>query len=243
MKTKPFFGMLLLFLCTTALVSCNDDEKDPADTQTLNMLNEQNGKTILGESDVYINKANNFKMSSSYISDAGNAAGLGVKIDLQLNNLSRETAVIPGHLYQVFDRYTIKDFPSGNRAVQIGTGYYQLYVVAPITSENVTTGAMVKYVLKYPETASLPEVEQVAGYLDNAGEEVEIELPQDAEYEFQKHDSSGEKGAFSISNDNRKLRIALDKYPNKYEGPYGDYKLYIRSGKVFTVVIIKVGLR
>ena len=43
-------------------VNCSDDDTpdDPADTITLNMLNEHNGKTYLGESKTYINEANNF---------------------------------------------------------------------------------------------------------------------------------------------------------------------------------------
>ena len=52
-------------------VNCSDDDTpdDPADTITLNMLNEHNGKTYLGESKTYINEANNFVTSSNFISD------------------------------------------------------------------------------------------------------------------------------------------------------------------------------
>ena len=72
MKVKHLFGMLSLFLCVFNLVSCGDDEiKDPDDAVTLNMLNEEGDKTMLGNSDVYINKSNNFKTYSCYIADAG----------------------------------------------------------------------------------------------------------------------------------------------------------------------------
>lgn len=59
MKTKKLFGMLLLFLSSISFISCSDDNdaKDPEDTITLNMLNEENGKTLLGVSDVYINSS------------------------------------------------------------------------------------------------------------------------------------------------------------------------------------------
>lgn len=79
MKTRKIIGMLLLLFFTFSFTSCNDDDdtKDPEGTVTLNMLNEENGKTILGESDVYINSSNNFKTSSCYIADAGKASGLG----------------------------------------------------------------------------------------------------------------------------------------------------------------------
>ena len=52
MNTKKIVGIFLLSLCTMCFVNCSDDDTpdDPADTITLNMLNEHNGKTYLGES-------------------------------------------------------------------------------------------------------------------------------------------------------------------------------------------------
>ena len=52
MNTKRIVGIFLLSLCTMCFVNCSDDDTpdDPADTITLNMLNEHNGKTYLGES-------------------------------------------------------------------------------------------------------------------------------------------------------------------------------------------------
>lgn len=56
MNTKKIIGISLLSLCITFFMSCSDDDtpNDPADTITLNMLNEHNGKTYLGESGTYI---------------------------------------------------------------------------------------------------------------------------------------------------------------------------------------------
>ena len=78
MNTKKIVGIFLLSLCTMCFVNCSDDDTpdDPADTITLNMLNEHNGKTYLGESNVYINEANNFITSKNFISDVGNGAGV-----------------------------------------------------------------------------------------------------------------------------------------------------------------------
>lgn len=49
MNTKKIVGIFLLSLCTMCFVNCSDDDTpdDPADTITLNMLNEHNGKTYL----------------------------------------------------------------------------------------------------------------------------------------------------------------------------------------------------
>ena len=115
MNTKKIVGIFLLSLCTMCFVNCSDDDTpdDPADTITLNMLNEHNGKTYLGESKTYINEANNFVTSSNFISDVGNGAGVGADILPSLTNLTHEVLVTPGHIYQIFDKNTLIDFPSG----------------------------------------------------------------------------------------------------------------------------------
>ncbi len=236
--------MSLTFLFITSCGKNNDIPNDPPDTVTLNMLNEDNGKTVLGISDVYINKSNNFRTYSSLLSDAGNASGIGVKIEPQTGNLTQEVAVTPGHIYQVFSKRTVYDFPSGNRAVQIGAGYYHVYVVSPIAKmeNSIPSGAVVKYVLAYPDTKGLPEADFRLGVLYNAGDKVEIALPQDAECFFEKHHGSGETEAFDVSAGNGKLTITLNKYPNNVSGPYGTYRTYIRRGNVFTTVIVNVGV-
>lgn len=235
-------SVLLLSLSFLLFIGCGKDEVpgDPSDTVTLNMLNEQNGKTLLGTSDVYINKSNNFYTSRSFISDAGSASGVGVKIELRLGNLVQEAAVLPGHVYHIYDNRTIRDFPSGTRAVQVGAGFYQVYVVSPIMTNDVLSGALVKYVLAYPDLKGLPEFEHELGDIHNAGESIEMVLPQNAECVFDEHYGSGEKGAFEVSTVNGKLTITLKKSPNSISGPYGLYRTYIRSGNVFTTVIFNV---
>ena len=103
MKTKQLFG-ILLFLCSIGFVSCGDDDdnKDPEGSVMLNMMNEGNGKTLLGASDVYINNSNNFKTSTCYIADVGATSGLGAPVKLSLDNLAKEIAVVPGHLYHIY---------------------------------------------------------------------------------------------------------------------------------------------
>lgn len=111
MNTKKIVGIFLLSLCTMCFVNCSDDDTpdDPADTITLNMLNEHNGKTYLGESNVYINEANNFITSKNFISDVGNGAGVGANILPSLTNLTHEVAVTPGHIYQIFLKNPIQE--------------------------------------------------------------------------------------------------------------------------------------
>ena len=65
----------------TGLLSCSKKEGNPADpagTAMLNMYNEQNGKTILSDSDIYINDAGNFiSPSSCQLFVLGQSSGLG----------------------------------------------------------------------------------------------------------------------------------------------------------------------
>lgn len=236
--------MLLLSLCASCFTGCGDDEdvKDPVDAVTLNMLNEDNGKTRMGTSDVYINKSNNFKTSSAFIMDAGNAAGVGVKIEPRLDNLAQEVAVSAAHLYLIFDGPSIRTFPSGKQALQIGAGYYKAYVVSPITDNSSTTGAVVKYVLSYLDAKGLPENGKILGTLNQAGDKVEFTLPQDAEFVFTEHSGSGESEAFDVQTTSRKLTITLLRAYDRTYGPYGTYEIYIRSGNAFTVAEVNVGI-
>lgn len=221
-------------------LNCSDDDTpdDPADTITLNMLNEHNGKTYLGESNVYINEANNFITSKNFISDVGNGAGVGANILPSLTNLTHEVAVTPGHIYQIFDKNTLIDFPSGNRAIQVEASYYQVYVVSKIVNSDMTIGATVKYISVFPNNNELPAYGHNIGSLHYIDETVELALPPNIEF-FLKEHSAGKKG-LNVTSANNKLRITLTKTPDIVYGPYGTFDIYIRSNNVFTVVKVFV---
>ncbi|MCS2585360.1 DUF5036 family protein [Bacteroides sp. BFG-551] len=240
MNTKKIIGISLLSLCITFFMSCSDDDtpNDPADTITLNMLNEHNGKTYLGESGTYINEANNFVTSSNFISDVGNGAGVGANILPSLTNLTHEVAVTPGHIYQIFDKNALIDFPSGNRAIQVEASYYQAYVVSKILNSDMTIGAIVKYIPVVPANNELPAYRYNIGSLHYIDETVELALPPNIEF-FLKEHSAGKIG-LNVTSANNKLRITLTKTPNIDYGPYGTFDLYIRSNNVFTVVEVNV---
>lgn len=242
MKTKKLFRLSLFLLFATSLVSCNDDDiKEPDDAVTLNMLNEKNGKTFLGTSDVFINNSNNFQTSSCYIADAGQTSGLGANIAPQLNNLTREAAVVERHLYQIYERGTLRSFPSGNSAILIGSGYYKMYVLSPLTTGDILSGATVKYALAYPDAQNLPEYRKVIGSLDQVGESFEYILPKNAEYVLDEYWNEV-KEAFDIQTSGNKLTVKLLKPINKIYGPYGTHKIYIRLGHTYTVVDLNVGM-
>lgn len=243
MKTKQLFG-ILLFLCSIGFVSCGDDDdnKDPEGSVMLNMMNEGNGKTLLGASDVYINNSNNFKSSTCFIADMGEVSGLGTPVKTSLDNLAKEIAVVPGHLYHIYDKDVFVDFPSGKRAVTIDSGYYKAYVVSPITVDGITAGAILKYVLAYPEASGLPEYETVIGNVDNVGDQIEYTLPKDAELRFSDYLNS-DSDSFDIQFVNGKLKIRLQESINQISGPYGDYGIFVRFGGTYTYVVFKAGMK
>lgn len=234
-------NLLLQTLCVVILFigfSCSDDDevKEPAETITLNMLNEDNGKTTLGESDLYINNANNFAASVCLISHLGKAGGIGTEAPLQLNNLTHEISVTPGHIYQVFDPSSLRVFPSNTRAIQIGASYYRLYVASPISTENIVTGAIVKYIEVYPEASDLPEYNYNIGEVDYAGASVSMKLPKNTECFWY----GGVPEVFDLSTEGGTLQANLKKTPTEFNGIRGDYEIYIRSGNVYTCVTIRV---
>ena len=78
-------------------VSCSKDETpgDPEGTVLLNMYNEQNGKTLLSDSDIYINDAGNFiSPASCQLFMLGERSGLGGVRVTDLKNPAPEAAVM-----------------------------------------------------------------------------------------------------------------------------------------------------
>ena len=78
---KKIFLPLFLAALVSGMFSCSDDDKvpgDPEGTVTLNMLDEQNGKTLLDDSGIYIDKAQNFVCGNNCVLFAlGKVGGLG----------------------------------------------------------------------------------------------------------------------------------------------------------------------
>lgn len=237
MNKNWIFSILLMSLSLVFMASCDkDDVSDPSDAVTLNMLNEANGKTLLGGSGVYINKANNFfsPSESSLIADLGSSKGIGQNFAPQLTNLVLETAVTPGHSYQIFDNESLAEFPSGTIAIRLNDTYYRVYAVSNLTASGNITGAVVKYVAVNAEGKGLPAYEQELGTLHNLGESVEVAIPKGAEYYCE-----SSRKPYELSVINGKLVFKL---VSGWDESNGSYRIYIRSGSVYTVVIVRVQL-
>lgn len=237
MKKNLLFQLLLIanvFLVT----SCSDDD-DSVDLQnitTLNMLNEDNGRTWLGNSDIYITDENNFSTSSCLLVELGGASGIGKVVPPKVGDgLVRKAAVLPGYLYQAFDEETIREFPSGTLAVIVGGAYYQFYVESEImkdisnTGTAVNVGAVVKYASVYPDPQDLPEYGKTVVDVTSSDNVVEMQFPADVEFYYQSDDM------FDVQTESGKLTVTCN-----YTSYRREYPIYVRRGNVFTDVIIRI---
>lgn len=239
MKTKLLLWTAMAALTLmTAACSDDDDFSDPEGTVTLNMFDEQNGKTLLGNSDVYINRSNNFVTSSCVLMDLGKKGGLGAIAYPELKTLSKEMAVLPGHGYFVCKSAAVKTFDSGNLALPISSevDYYKMYVNSTIEREVAIVGAVVRYALARPDTYGLPEYGSNVGkvgwnFVRNEGIPLTLTLSSD-DFEYILLD---EDDIFNVTKQGRKLSIAYD---GDYTDNVGDYPyvLYLRIRGSYTRV-------
>lgn len=238
MMKKNVLGGLLLVVMLIGSVSCSDDiDVDLRDVVTLNVANEDNGKTLLGNSDVYINKANNFKTDTFLIAPLGKTKGVGSVIYPQaMEGMVHETEVIPNHLYQVFDEDDVMGFPSGEWAVAVDAVYYQMYVESLITEGDKTTGAVVQFVPVTPESNGLPYYDYPTGSLTSAGEGMSNYLYDDVEYFYNDRFSE----VFNVLIMDRYMQLTLKEDPTEENGLRGDYAIYARRGHVYTKLIVTV---
>lgn len=186
MKTKSIFYITLLAVLSFSFMSCSDDDdvEDPKGTITLNMHNEDNGKTSLGNSDVYIDKANNFFGRYCPMTSFGKKNGLGDISEPMLQGLTSKIAVVPGNAFQIFHEGNIMEFSSGKQALKVSADYYNAYVVSQIKKGDEVIGATVKFALMDVFADGLPEYNSSIGELRFSGDEITVTLPS-SDFEFE----------------------------------------------------------
>lgn len=169
MKIKAT-GIITLLACAAMLGGCKKEESInlfPDGTASLNMMNEKNGKTLLGNSDVYLTEAGNFKSLSFQISDMGPKRGIGDIEVPDFKNMAREVAAEPGHGYMIYRTFDILDFGRNKNAISQRAQVYRVFVDSWIKDENgEVTGARVRFLQGRPDEKSiLPEYGSTAGKL------------------------------------------------------------------------------
>ena len=234
---KNFLFQLLLAAFLLPAFSCSDDDSAPEinNATTLNMLDVENGATRLGNSDIYINAANNFQTNEGLIAEIGPSKGIGKVIPPQVGNgLVYQAAVTPGHLYQAFKEEAVKQFPSGKFALALAGDYHQFYVGSEIMKEEKRVGAVIQFALINPEADGLPAYDSTIGTVVSGYEdEIVREFPKDTEFSY----DSDLEDLFQITTEGSILKVTL--LPS-WSDIRGNYAIYARHNEVYTKIYVKV---
>ena len=236
MKNNIVLFALSLFI-TLFATSCSEDESSLASYTSLNMLDKNHGKTLLGETGVYINGSMNFRSDNWQIVDLGTSVSLPSGQIPNLDNLSNETSVLPNHRYVLCKSENVLSFPSHKNAYEIGCKYYQFVVSSFLEKETCKVGAVVEYTSSLSDEKELPQKDTNIGDLFGLDDQLSFDALGAEEYCF-----FGKSEDFSISLSKGHLKVALRKSPNELYGPYGKYTIYLRKGNVYTKVTFNVNL-
>ena len=221
----------LLLLIALGFMGCNNDNTvEPEGAIALNMLNEDNGKTTLGESGVYLDKSNNFTGRNVFLSDLGPMSNLGFVSDIKALPVADKVAATVGHGYLVYAEETRREFPSKNTAFAVGHTYYKMYIESAIEENK---GVRVKYIPVTIPTGVLPEPETDIT-TGNASWSLDITKFRDVEYVVDpdlKHCFD-----FFVDEADGGSGIYLSIYQVEPLGYPATVNLYLRSGDKFSYV-------
>lgn len=241
MKTKTILG-ICLSLCVWSFAGCGDDEAIdifPEGTASLRMMNEDNGKTLLGNSDVYITNAGNFTSDQYPLFDVGEKRGIG-DIDMPgFANMAPEVAVQPRHGYVICEANDVRTFPSGKKAIREDASVYRVFVDSWIEDkEGNATGANVYFLLGKPDTdEGIPLWHSEIGwqYDITKGNPLELTLPSDdIEVEILSEQENYNYLAYSMRGRTLVFRIEKD------TGMDAVYQVRIRCQNIYTEVSLSL---
>ena len=236
MKKNSLFPLLLTAFLLS-IFSCSDDDfmAEINKATNLNMLDVENGAARPGNSDIYINAANNFQTNECLIAEIGPSKGIGKVISPQVgSSLVYQAAVTPGNLYQAFKQEAVKQFPSGKFALALAGDYYQFHVESEIMKEEKRVGAVIRFALINPEADGLPAYDSTIGTVVNGSKnEIVYEFPKGTEFQY---DNSLED-IFNISTEGGVLKVSMWV---SWIDTRGNYTIFARHNEVFTKVYIKV---
>lgn len=237
---------ILLSACVMGAASCSKDEipGDPDGTAILNMYNEENGRTLLSDSDIYIDNAGNFvSPSSCQLFMLGRLSGLGAVRASTLKNPAPQVAVKTGYGYVAVRGAAVRRFPSQATAMSLdpdlGVNYLKFYVTELLedASEN-SLGAVVKFTVAQPRNYWLPAWGSTPYVLDCTskalGDTVSVTLPGD---DFEA-DFDGQ-GYLSCEKQGRRLVFRLLDWPVRGGGYTHRATLRLRVGESYTEVRVE----
>ena len=208
----------------------------PAESEAtlLEMFNEENGHTLFGGA-LFLDKEFCFDGGNRYsIIDAGKTGSLGELTLQSLDRMATRINAYPGHGYFFCKNISLMEFPSGKRALDIGSQYARVYAPDWITRNGQPVGVEIRYTVETVPAGDLPAWGTV--YEVKVASERTISLPLTA------RDSDSEcvpKGRMplqiSYSSDRVTIRIAD---PRAAVGK--EYPFLLRNGARYTEGVLKL---
>lgn len=237
--------MLALMTCAFCVMSCNKDDEEidlfPAGTSSLRMMNEDNGKTLLGNSDVYITKEGNFASDRFPLFDMGEKNGIGDIGMPDFINMAPKVAVQLKHGYVICSDDKVHTFASKRKAIARDEMVYRVFVDSWIQDKDGNAvGANVRFLLGTPlsEEGALPawgiNIGSLSWNYEQNANSNSIRVPlssNDAEVEFITQHAD-EYIAYTVDRNTLSFTLKNEWWPG------GDYQLRIRSGQVYTEVTV-----
>ncbi len=243
MKNHKLFGAIACSVIALTMSSCGKEDKIerfPEGTSMIKMMDEDNGGTTLGNSDVYMTSSGNFKSNNLPILYCGKKSGIGDIGLPDFTNMAPEVAVMPGHGYVICDSDNVKEFPSRKKAIREDALMYRVYVDSWIQTCGKNVGANVYFLLGSPlERGQMPEMDSDLGTLSSdlvshKSNSINVKLPSE-DIEVIINDN---KTPLTCSTEGKTLTLTLTRPPMSYET--GTWSLSIRSGRVYTKATVAI---
>lgn len=156
-----------------------DSPASPAENSgtLLEMFDEENGHTLFGEA-LFLDNDHRFDGNNRYtIADAGQVDGLAAMTNLTLDRAAHRISAWPRHGYFVAKDISLMEFPSGKRALAVGSQYAKIYVSEWITRDEKNVGVKLHYLVEKLACSDLPEWGKVYEVKLTTDRTVSIPLP------------------------------------------------------------------
>lgn len=241
----------ILFLFSLLLLSgCGEDPlANPPDMVSINLMNEDNGKTLMGQTDIYMTRNNNLASSDYYLCDFGPALDLGhiEEQEPSFNTLTDEVAVKPDEGYIAFLRTDARRFPSGKVAIAIGSSYYRILVDNWIKERKQIVGAVLNFALYRSNPFQLFKWGTILGAVDSTNRELTVNLSNKSKKECEAMLDTLALERLTVEKvkvkDSHKVQFKVSLHPyldvplSTISGPYN---LYFRCGNSYTATRIYI---
>ncbi len=209
-------------------VSENPDSPTDSVGTLFEMFDQENGHTLFGEA-LFLDSDLGFDGGGRYtIVDAGMVQSLKELNALSFDRAARRISAWPGHGYFICKDISLMEFPSGKRAMAIGSEYAKIRVAEWIVRDEKKIGVKFNYTYDKIKADGLPEWGKVYDVKLAGDKTIEIPLPANS--------SDSECAPWgkaplriSFANDHATIQITDEK-----AAAGNEYRFVIRAGAGYT---------